>query len=181
MRELLEQRPQNDISFLQSPAFYLAYFTDTILLIRASGQKPWFHLLLPLFFKSSQNFIQSKNGSKVFIGPIIVWEFLNDFSSGFNRWKIGRECLNYAGKLENVVIKKGIISRQIPDSSPTQQGASELISGLTQSFAKCVYPVFSTLISFNLSSHLPPTENNQTAPLKTVVKKNRLLLEIKCC
>ena len=70
--------------------------------MRASGQKPWFHLLLPLFFKSSQNFIQSKNGSKVFIGPIIVWEFLNDFSSGFNRWKIGRECLNYAGKLENV-------------------------------------------------------------------------------
>ena len=184
MRELLEQRPQNDISFLQSPAFYLAYFTDTILLIRASGQKPWFHLLLPLFFKSSQNFIQSKNGSKVFIGPIIVWEFLNDFSSGFNRWKIGRECLNYAGKLENVVIKKGIISRQIPDSSPTQQGASELISGLTQSFTKCVYPVFSTLISFNLSSHLPPTENNRTVPLKTVVKKkpfalgNQMLLRI---
>ena len=174
MRELLEQRPQNDISFLQSPAFYLAYFTDTILLIRASGQKPWFHLLLPLFFKSSQNFIQSKNGSKVFIGPIIVWEFLNDFSSGFNRWKIGRECLNYAGKLENVVIKKGIISRQIPDSSPTQQGASELISGLTQSFTKCVYPVFSTLISFNLSSHLLPTENNRTAPLKTVVKKKTI-------
>lgn len=83
-----------------------------------------------------------------------------------------------------LLIKMGIISRQIPDSSPTQQGASELISGLTQSFTKCVYPVFSTLISFNLSSHLPPTENNRTAPLKTVVKKkpfalgNQMLLRI---
>ena len=28
---------------------------------------------------------------------------------------------------------KGIISRQIPDTPPPQQGASELISGLTQS------------------------------------------------
>ena len=83
MRELLEQRTQNDISFLQSPAFYLAYFTDTILLIRASDQKPWFHLFLLLFFKSSQNFIQSKNGSKIFIGPISVWEFLEWFFQWF--------------------------------------------------------------------------------------------------
>ena len=64
MRELLEQRPQNDISFLQSSAFYLAYFTDTILLIRASGQKPWFHLLLPLFSNLAKILFNQKTAQR---------------------------------------------------------------------------------------------------------------------
>ena len=66
---------------------------------------------------------------------------MNNFSKGFNVWKLREGVLNISGKLENTGFEgcwdmKWIIRRQMPDSPPLQQGASEPIRELT---GKCIY------------------------------------------
>ena len=57
---------------------------------------------------------------------------------------------------------KWIISRQIPDSPPPQQGASDFISGLTGS---CVYLFYTNLFPSQINI-IPPKKTTVMPPLK---------------